>query len=72
MTNSTATHTDLTGSQYLNIALGSLLIISEVLPYLKKHKGNGIVDTIVCLLKGSSCFAQKLAETIEGQQENNV
>lgn len=55
----------LTGSEYLNIGLGVLLITSEVMPYLKKHKGNGIVDTIICLLKGSSCITGKIAETLE-------
>jgi hypothetical protein len=55
----------LTGSDYLNIGLGLLLITSEVLPYLKKHKGNGIIESIICLLKGSSCMAEKLATTLE-------
>ena len=55
----------LTTSEYFNIALGSLLVLSEVLPYLEKHKGNGIVESIVCLLKGSSCVTAKLAEVVE-------
>ena len=55
----------LTSSEYLNIGLGVLLITSEVMPYLKKHKGNGIVDTIICLLKGSSCITGKIADTLE-------
>ena len=55
----------LTGSEYLNIGLGVLLIRSEVMPYLKKHKGNGIIDSIICLLKGSSCITGKIAETLE-------
>jgi len=56
---------DFSTSEYLNIALGTLFIISEALPYIKKHKGNGILDTIVCLLKGSSCLTKELAEIVE-------
>ena len=34
------------GSNYISIALGVLLSTSEILPYIKNIKGNGIIDTI--------------------------
>jgi hypothetical protein len=47
------------------------LIISELLPMLKKHKGNGIVDTLICVLKGSSCFIKKITDTLEQTKSEN-
>ncbi|MGI9555590.1 MAG: hypothetical protein ACR2M9_01900 [Cyanophyceae cyanobacterium] len=61
--------------EYSTIILAVLFITSEVLPFLKKHKGNGLTDTILCLLSGSSCLADKLADTIEqnnDEPENKV
>ena len=61
--------------EYTTIFLGVLFVASEVLPFLKKHKGNGLMDTMICLLRGSSCLATKLADTIESKEEdvnNNV
>jgi hypothetical protein len=58
-------------SEYANIGLGALLIISELLPMLKKHKGNGIVDTLICVLKGSSCFIKKITDTLEQTKSEN-
>jgi len=53
-------------SEWLNIALGVLLVVSEGLPYLEKHRGNGIVDTIVSLLKSSAAkVVNTKEETIE-------
>jgi len=64
--NSTLIETkEFSNSEYVNFGLGALLIISELLPMLKKHKGNGIVDTIICVLKGSSCFIKKITDTLE-------
>ena len=57
------------GYGYATIILGVLFILSEVMPFIKKHKGNGICDTAVCLLRGSSCMADKLADVIEKCEE---
>jgi len=54
-----------TTSENFNIGLGGMLLISEVLPMLKKHKGNGIIDTLLCIIKGSSCFLKKITDTLE-------
>jgi len=53
------------GYEYATIVLGVLFVFSEVLPFIKKHKGNGVIDTMVCILRGSSCMATKLADVIE-------
>jgi hypothetical protein len=58
-----------TTSEYANFGLGGLLLISEMLPMLKKHKGNGLVDTLLCIIRGSSCFLEKLTETLEKTKE---
>ena len=58
-----------TPSEYTNIGLGCLLLFSELLPMMKKHKGNGIIDTFICMLKGSSCCIKKLTETLEKTKE---
>lgn len=57
------------GYGYATIILGVLFILSEVMPFIKKHKGNGLCDTAVCLLRGSSCMAEKLADVIEKCEE---
>ena len=58
------------GYEYATIVLGMLFVFSEVLPFIKKHKGNGVFDTVVCLLRGSSCIATKLADVIEKCDED--
>mgnify|MGYP003139793416 CR=1 FL=1 len=60
------------GYEYATIILGVLFVFSEVMPFIKKHKGNGVIDTIVCLLRGSSCMATKLADVIEKCDEEKV
>jgi hypothetical protein len=57
------------GWEYSTIILGVLFFTSEVMPFLKKTKGNGLAETLVCLLRGSSCMAEKIADTIEQQQK---
>jgi len=74
--NSTITTNNENPYEYTTLILGVLFILSEVLPFVKKHKGNGLCDSIVCMLRGSSCLADKVADVIEAQQEskdeNNV
>lgn len=53
---------------YLTYMFGFALVVSEVLPLLK-NKSNGLVHTLICVLKGSSCMTKKLAEVIEKQNE---
>ena len=57
------------GWEYSTFILAVVFITSEVMPFLKKHKGNGISDTLVCLLRGSSCLTEKLANNIEQRQQ---
>ena len=55
--NSTSVSTTNSPYEYSTIILAVLFFTSEVLPYIKKNKGNGIMETLVCLLRGSSCMA---------------
>mgnify|MGYP001041501436 CR=1 FL=1 len=52
-------------NDYLTIALGILFIVSEVLPLIKKTKSNGLIDGLICLLKGSKCVIDKSLEIVE-------
>lgn len=51
--------------EYSTFILGTLFVVSELLPFIKKTKGNSIVHSIICLLRGSSCVAEKIADTLE-------
>ena len=57
------------GWEYSTIILAVLFFTSEIMPFLKKHKGNGISDTLICLLRGSSCLTEKMANSIEQRQQ---
>tara|TARA_R100000231_G_scaffold124547_1_gene94832 strand:+ start:470 stop:733 length:264 start_codon:yes stop_codon:yes gene_type:complete len=59
------------GYELSTIILAVLFFTSEVMPFLRqKDKNNGILDSIVCLLKGSSCVTGKIAETLEKVQKS--
>lgn len=59
------------GYEYATIILGVLFFLSEVMPFIKKHKGNGLCDTAICLLRGSSCMAEKIADALEKCDEKD-
>ena len=46
-----------------------LLVISEVLPFIRKTKGSGFLHSIVCLLRGSQCLAKKIADEVEKEMK---
>jgi len=51
--------------------VGSLFVVSEVLPFLKSHKGNGLVDLLICCFEGSDCCLSKLIECLKGDDGKN-
>ena len=51
--------------EYTTFALAGLFIFSEVLPFLKKTKGSGLIHYLICVLKGSECMIKKVRETAE-------
>lgn len=51
--------------EYTTFTLAGLLIFSEVLPFLKKTKGSGLIHYLICILKGSECMLKKVRETAE-------
>ena len=75
--NSTSISTLIPPNDYLTIGGWALFGISEILPFLKKKEtSNGLIHTIICLLKGSKCFidkALKVAESnmAEGEEEKD-
>tara|TARA_R110000744_G_scaffold80657_3_gene158392 strand:- start:3643 stop:3876 length:234 start_codon:yes stop_codon:yes gene_type:complete len=52
-------------NDYLTVTLAILFIASEALPFCKKQRGNGLCDSIRCLLNGSKCMIDKTLEVIE-------
>ena len=42
-------------SQLLSIVIGAFTVVSELLPFIKQHEGNGLLHTIHCILQ-SDCF----------------
>ena len=58
--------------QISTIVLSVLFITSEIMPFLRgRDKNNGILDTLICFLKGSSCVTGKIAETLEKVQDQS-
>ena len=51
--------------EFTTFTLAGLLIFSEVLPFLKKTKGSGLIHYLICILKGSECMLKKVRETAE-------
>lgn len=51
--------------EYTTFALAGLFIFSEVLPFLKKTEGSGLIHYLICALKGSECMIKKVRETAE-------
>tara|TARA_R110000803_G_scaffold50583_1_gene104820 strand:- start:3014 stop:3253 length:240 start_codon:yes stop_codon:yes gene_type:complete len=50
------------------LALG-LFIFSEVMPFIKKTKGAGVVHSLICLLRGSKCMIDKALEVVDIVEE---
>ena len=49
--------------------VSSLFVVSEILPFLKSHKGNGLVDLLICCFEGSDCCLSKLIECLKGDDD---
>jgi len=50
--------------------ISSLFVVSEILPFLKSHKGNGLVDLFICCFEGSDCCLTKIIECLKGQKDD--
>lgn len=53
------------------VALG-LFVLSEVMPFIKKTKGSGVIHSFICLLNGSKCMIDKALEVAEAVVEEKV
>ena len=53
------------------IAFG-LFAISELMPFIKKTKGAGVIHSLICLLKGSKCVVDNVLEVAEKVIEEKV
>lgn len=63
------------GYEYSTYILGAMFIISEVLPLLK-NKSNGLLHTILCLIRGSKCVLEEgekvVKKAIEQKADDKV
>ena len=61
------------GENYPALIGWGLFLISEAMPFLKKQESfNGVIHTLICLLKGSKCLAEQAILTLEPDIENGV
>ena len=49
-----------------------LFAISELMPFIKKTKGAGVIHSLICLLKGSKCVVDNVLEVAEKVIEEKV
>ncbi len=47
--------------------VASLFVVSEVLPFLRQKKGNGIADALICCFEGSDCVLTKFISCLKGE-----
>ena len=51
--------------EYTAIIALALFFMSEVMPFIRKTKGMGLIHSGICLLKGSKCMVDKALEIAE-------
>ena len=66
--NNTATDTQV-GWEYSTFILGTAFVVSEIMPLLK-GKSNGLLQGLLCLIKGSKCLLNNVEEKIENKIKN--
>ena len=50
-----------------------LFLISELMPFIRKGKeNNGLIHTVVCLLKGSKCMIDNALNVVQDKQKEGV
>ena len=60
--NTTATNNPSFNYETSTYVMIGLLVISEILPFIKKTKGSGFIHSLLCLLRGSECQAKKITD----------
>lgn len=48
-------------TELIALCAGTLVLISEILPFIKKYESNGILHAIICILK-SDCIKEHVNE----------
>ena len=54
------------GYEYSTFILGGMFVVSEIMPLLK-GKSNGLLQGLLCLIKGSKCLLDNVEEKLEKQ-----
>jgi hypothetical protein len=65
--------TDSGDMNYTAIGGYGLFLISELLPFIRKGKeNNGLIHTLICLLRGSKCIVDNALNIVEEKEEEKV
>ena len=58
------------GFSYVTLSGWLLFAVSEILPFIKRNdKGNGMIHSAVCLLRGSKCMIDGALDAIDKPAE---
>lgn len=47
--------------------VASLFVVSEILPFLKSKKSNGLIDMLICCFESSDCCLQRSISCLKGE-----
>jgi len=65
--------TDTGDMNYTAMGGYGLFLISELLPFIRKGKeNNGLIHTLICLLKGSKCMVDNALAVVEEKEKEKT
>ena len=65
MNSSSVSDVTVGGYQVSTIVLGVLFFTSEVLPFIKKNRGNGVLETVIALVRGNNFTNDDIADKLD-------
>ena len=65
MNSSSVSDVTIGGYQVSTIVLGVLFFTSEVLPFIKKNRGNGVLETVIALVRGNNFTNDDIADKLD-------
>lgn len=65
MNSSSVSDVTVGGYQVSTIVLSVLFFTSEVLPFIKKNRGNGVLETVIALVRGNNFTNDDIADKLD-------
>ena len=65
MNSSSVSDVTVGGYQVSTIVLGVLFFTSEVLPFIKKNRGNRVLETVIALVRGNNFTNDDIADKLD-------